>query len=175
MNFIVGSANQAKIRAAKNVVLHYYPEAKIASADIGSGVSSQPYGDDETRLGAINRAFKASSLNESAIGIGLEGGVRTLGGKLFICNWGALILPDGTRFTAAGAQIPLPENIAEEIKKGNELGPVIEKYYGGEGSRHKEGAMGLLTNGAVSRDELFSHILHLLIGQWQYSLSEMSE
>lgn len=174
MNVIIGSANQAKIRATKNVVLQYFPEAKFSSVDIGSGVSSQPYGEEETRLGAINRAFKASSLNGTAIGIGLEGGARLLDEKLYLCNWGALILPDGTRFTAAGAQIPLPENIAEEIKKGKELGPLIEKYYSGEGLRHKEGAMGLLTNGAVNRDELFSHILHLLIGQWQYSLIEMS-
>ena len=172
MNFIVGSANSAKIRASENVLSYYFPEAKVSSVNVGSGVPSQPFEDDETRLGAINRAFKASSLNEGAIGIGLEGGVRTLDEKIFICNWGALILPNGTRFTAAGAQIPLPEIIAEEIKKGNELGPVIEKYYGAKGQRHKEGAMGLLTNGAVSRDELFSHILHLLIGQWQYSLSQ---
>lgn len=174
MNFIIGSANEAKIRATKSVVLQYFPEARFSSVDIGSGVSNQPYGDEETRLGAINRAFKASSLNDSAIGIGLEGGVRLLDEKLYICNWGALVLSDGTRFTAAGAQIPLPEYIAEEVKKGKELGPVIEKYYGGEGLRHKEGAMGLLTNGAVTRDELFSHILYLLIGQWQYSLIETS-
>ena len=128
MNFIIGSANEAKIRATKNVVLQYFPEAKFSSADIGSGVSNQPYGDDETRLGAVNRAFKASSLNGGAIGIGLEGGVRNLDEKLYICNWGALILPDGTRFTEAGAQIPLPENIDEEITKGNELENIVEKY-----------------------------------------------
>ena len=172
MNFIIGSANSAKIRATENVVSHYYPKAKISSAAVGSGVSNQPFGDDETRLGAINRAFKASSLNNDAIGIGLEGGVRTLDERLFICNWGALILPDGTRFTAAGAQIHLPEVIARKIRTGNELGPVIEEYYGAKGQRHKEGAMGLLTNGTVNRDELFSHILHLLIGQWQYSLNQ---
>ena len=172
MNFIIGSANSAKIRATENILSHYYPKAKVSSVAVGSGVSNQPYGDDETRLGAINRAIKAGSLNEGAIGIGLEGGVRMLDERLFICNWGALILPNGTRFTAAGAQIPLPEGIAEEINKGNELGPVIEKYYGAKGQRHKEGAVGLLTNGVVNREELFSHILCLLIGQWQYSLSK---
>ena len=62
----------------------------------------------------------------------------------------------------------MPEEIADEISKGNELGPIIEKYYGSIGNPSKEGAMGMLTNGAVTRGELFSHILHLLIGQWQY-------
>ena len=48
-----------------------------------------------------------------------------------LCNWGALILPDGNEFTAGGAQIPLPEEIAEELLAGKELGPVIDSYYRG--------------------------------------------
>lgn len=168
MKFIVGSTNDAKIRAAKTVLVNYFPQAEVTSSVIDSGVPNQPFGDEETRLGAINRAFKASSLGENAIGIGLEGGVRLLDEKLYICNWGALVLSDGTRFTAGGAQIPLPKIVAEEINKGEELGPVIERYYGVNGHRNKEGAMGLLTNGAINRDEIFAHILHLLIGQWQY-------
>lgn len=171
MNFIVGSTNEAKIKAVTTVVIKYYPQAEVSSAAVKSGVSNQPFGDSETRLGAINRALKSSSINDNAIGIGLEGGVRKLDGKLYICNWGALVLPDGTRFAASGAQIPLPEKIAREISKGEELGPVIEKYYDGNGLRNKEGAMGLLTNGLVNRDELFAHILHLLIGQWQYYMN----
>lgn len=169
MNFILGSTNDAKVNATRNVIDNYFPQAQVKSVSVSSGVSNQPYGDEETRLGSLNRALKASSVDKGAIGIGLEGGVRTLDEKLFICNWGALILPDGTRFTAGGAQIPLPDVIAEEIKLGRELGPIIENYYGAKGIRNKEGAIGMLTNGAINRDELFTHILHLLIGQWQYS------
>lgn len=170
MNFIIGSTNDAKIKAAKEVIGSYFPQAKIDSAVVNSGVPDQPYGDDDTRLGALNRAFKASCIAEGVIGIGLEGGVREFDEKLYICNWGALILPTGERFTAGGAQIPLPEDIANEIRRGEELGPMVEKYYGLKDLRYKEGAIGLLTNGAINRSELFAHILQLLIGQWQYSL-----
>ena len=34
----------------------------IAEAEVGSGVSDQPFGDEETRLGAINRALRAARL-----------------------------------------------------------------------------------------------------------------
>ena len=116
--------------------------------------------------------YFASSLQEGAIGIGLEGGVRALEGQVYLCNWGALHLPDGTKFTAGGAQIPLPPAIVEELLNGNELGPVVDTYFKMNGIRQKEGAIGMFTAQAVKRDELFEHILQLLIGQFKYRLME---
>lgn len=172
MEFIIGSANSAKLSAARRVIALHFPQAKIEAAEVGSGVSEQPFGDEETRLGALNRALRASSLKEGAIGIGLEGGVRTLEGQVYLCNWGALKLPDGTKFTAGGAQIPLPPAIAEEMLNGKELGPVVDNYFKMNGIRQKEGAMGMFTAQAVKRDALFEHILQLLIGQFKYRRME---
>lgn len=172
MEFIIGSTNYAKVQATKDVLAVHFPEASVISVEVNSGVSNQPFGDEETRLGALNRALRVGGLQEQAIGIGLEGGVRVLGEKLYICNWGALVLPDGKRFTAGGAQIPLPEEIALKIRQGKELGPVIDDYFNALGLRQKEGAMGMFTAGAVTRIDLFTHILHLLIGQLKYDLTE---
>lgn len=172
MNFMIGSTNQAKVKATKEVLAVHFPTATLTNVEMDSGVSNQPFGDEETRHGAINRALRAGSLQEGTIGIGLEGGVRLLNDKLYICNWGALTLPDGKRFTAGGAQIPLPEEIALEIRQGKELGPVIDKYFDALGLRQKEGAMGMFTAGAVTRVDLFTHIVHLLIGQLKYHISE---
>lgn len=172
MNFMIGSTNHAKVQATKKVLAVHFPTATMMSVETDSGVANQPFGDEETRLGAINRALRMHSLQKDTIGIGLEGGVRMLDGKLYICNWGALTLPDGKRFTADGAQIPLPEEIALEIQQGKELGPVIDEYFNMLGLRQKEGAMGMFTAGAVTRVDLFTHILHLLIGQFKYHISE---
>ena len=68
-------------------------------------------------------------------------------------------------FTAGGAQIPLPKEIAEELIAGKELGPVVDAYFKASGIRQKEGAIGMFTANAVNRDELFEHILQLLIGK----------
>ena len=172
MDFLIGSTNNAKVQAATEVLGLHFPTATIRGIEINSGVANQPFGDEETRLGAINRALQVQSIQENVIGIGLEGGVRMLDEKLYICNWGALALPDGKRFTAGGAQIPLPEEIALEIRQGKELGPVIDKYFNAQGLRQKEGAMGMFTAGVVTRVDLFTHILQLLSGQLKYYTSE---
>lgn len=168
MEFMIGSINPAKVKAAKRVIALHFPEATVSEIKVGSGVSDQPFGDGETRLGAINRALRAAKVQKGVIGIGLEGGVRVLEEQMYLCNWGALVLPQGTRFTAGGAQIPLPKDIAREIVAGKELGPVVDDYFKASGIRSKEGAMGMLTAHAVNRDELFEHILQLLIGQLKY-------
>lgn len=172
VEFIIGSMNHAKVQATKEVVGAHFPNAIIGNVETDSGVSDQPFGDEETRLGAVNRAMRAGSLHKNTIGIGLEGGVRLLNEKMYICNWGALVLPDGNRFTAAGAQIPLPDEIALEIQRGKELGPVIDDYFHALGLRQKEGAMGMFTAGVVTRVDLFHHILQLLIGQLKYDLKD---
>ena len=161
---------QCKSESGKEVLQFIFLK-HISEVEVASGVSDQPFGDEETRLGAINRALQAAAMKEGAIGIGLEGGVRMIEGQMYICNWGALTLPDGTIFTAGGAQIPLPKEIANELIAGKELGPVVDTYFKSSGIRNKEGAIGMLTANAVRRDEMFEHVLPLLIGQYKYHLT----
>lgn len=168
MEFIIGSKNPAKVKAATEVITTYFPEAMIREMASESGVHAQPIGDEETVLGAVNRAEFVRENHPEAIGIGLEGGVRLIGEEMYICNWGALSLPNGKIITAGGAQIPLPSQLAAEIKKGKELGPVMEMYVNDKNIRQKEGAMGIFTAGKITRVELFSHIMQLLIGQLMY-------
>ena len=172
MEFIIGSTNAAKVTAARRVIMSHFPHAVVNEVDVKSGVSDQPFGDEETRLGAINRALRATGILGNVIGVGLEGGVRMLEGQMYLCNWGALVLPDGVRFTAGGAQIPLPKELADELITGKELGPVVDDYFKASGIRHKEGAIGMFTAHAVNREELFEHVLQLLIGQLKYSMAD---
>lgn len=168
MEFIIGSTNAAKVKAVEKVVGTQFPQATVSKVEVRSGVTDQPFGDDETQLGALNRAVRAAATKTNGIGIGLEGGVRMIGRQMYLCNWGALVLPNGTPFTAGGAQIPLPNEIAIEILCGKELGPVIDTYFKRQGIRSNEGAMGMFTASFVNRDELFEHILLLLLGQMKY-------
>ncbi|MCG7344440.1 DUF84 family protein [Sporosarcina sp. ACRSL] len=168
MNFIIGSTNQAKVKAARTVLESHFPSFELSEVKVPSGVKDQPIGDEETRTGALNRATNAANQAVGAIGIGLEGGVRLLGDEMFVCNWGALVLPSGNSFSAAGAQIPLPKEIAVELLKGRELGVVVDDYFQANGIRNSEGAIGMFTALAVTRDKLFEHIMQLLIGQLNY-------
>jgi len=170
MEFVIASTNATKVKAATIVLESNFQEVIITSKNIESGVNIQPYGLEETRNGAMNRSIAAS---EFGIGIGLEGGVYELGKQLYLCNWGALTLNDQLTFTAGGAQIPLPEEVAKEIRAGKELGPTIDAYYSRQGIRHSEGAIGMLTMGAINRTVLFEHVMHLLVGQFKYHNSKL--
>lgn len=171
MKFVLGSENQAKKRAVVRVVERYMENSIIASAPVPSGVRAQPMSEEETRQGAINRSISAA---HHAFGIGLEGGVHMIGDTMYLCNWGALTTPEGKTFTAAGAQIPLPEDLANEIRCGKELGDAVDAYFTKQNIRMSEGAMGMLTAQLVPRDALFEHIMQLLIGQLLYSTSLQS-
>lgn len=162
MKIIVGSTNLTKIKAVESI----FPDNEIISLDVPSNVSIQPFSDAETMDGAINRAKQC--VTDNAIGIGLEGGVMYIGNQLYLCNWGALVTPERKVYTASGARIPLPEEIATQLKAGFELGDLMDIYAEKQGVRNKEGAVGVFTNDQVTRSDMFAHVIKLLRGQWEY-------
>lgn len=165
MDIVVGSQNKTKITAVK----HVFPDAAIYPKHVPSDVSEQPIGDEETRLGAINRANHAQSSKPGSIGIGLEGGVMYVAEQLYLCNWGALQTSDGTIFTAAGARITLPEMFKEKIDKGMELSDMMDAYTKQTDIRNHEGAIGIFTSNLIDRSALFVHVATLLRGQFMYA------
>jgi len=163
MEIIVGSMNPAKIQAVQAV----FTADKVMGIEVQSDVSSQPFSDVETKQGAINRAKYSAASTEEAFGIGLEGGVMYMGSQLFLCSWGAFVTPSENLFTASGARIPLPSIIQRELEAGVELGDVMDWYSQEKEVGKSAGAIGILTNGIVSRQEMFSHVISLLRGQWE--------
>lgn len=164
MKIVIGSMNPAKVAAVKAIFLHQ----KVGAMDVQTDVSKQPFSDKETRAGAINRARHCKELTEGATGIGLEGGVMYIDEDLYLCSWGALVTPKNQVYTASGARILLPTEIAEQLSDGEELGDIIDGYANKINIREHEGAIGILTNDYVSRREMFSHIVKLLKGQLDY-------
>lgn len=171
MDIAVGTKNPAKITAVKQA---YTSDAeKIITVDIPSRVSKQPFSDEETITGAINRAQGAMVATNSDIGIGLEGGVQELHGGLYVCNWGALVAKGMNKpLIAGGARIPLPRMIADRLLTGEELGTVMADIANRQNVSKKEGAIGILTNGLLDRKSVFYHIVNLLKGQYEYYQNE---
>ncbi|GGP14358.1 DUF84 family protein [Oceanobacillus neutriphilus] len=162
---IIGSKNPTKVEAVKNVFQGF----EVSSLDVPSSVSVQPFSDEETRAGAINRAKACAASSSGAIGIGLEGGVMYVDDTLFLCNWGALATDDGELFTASGARIALPKEIENELKTAGELSIVMDAYTKKENVRSHEGAIGIFTNNLVSREDMFTHVVQLLKGQLDFA------
>lgn len=166
MKIIIGSKNPTKITAVKNSFQHL--ESEFISLDVQSGVSEQPFSDEETIKGAINRAKGALEQGNGDIGIGLEGGVHETSHGLLLCNWGALATLDMEPIVAGGARFLLPEEVAVRLRTGEELGPVMEDYAKKKNVSKQEGAVGVFTNGMVNRAEMFTHVMKLLVGQFTY-------
>lgn len=164
MKIIIGSNNPTKIKAVQDV----FTSAEVTSLNVPSNVSAQPFSDEETRTGAINRAVYCAKSTSNAIGIGLEGGVMYIDQQLFLCNWGALVTPSYKTFTASGARILLPEEIAMKLKAGSELGDLMDDYALKKEVSKREGAIGIFTNNLITRKEMFEHVVLLLKGQWEY-------
>jgi inosine/xanthosine triphosphatase len=159
----LGSTNKAKISAVEQVVQSF--EMKVIPISVPSGVSAQPLSDEETLEGARQRARLAREQADADFGIGLEGGVVITPHTLFLCNWGALT--DGRiEVIAGGARIPLPEEFREPLMNGTELGVLIDQYAQKHDVRNREGTVGILTNGMLTRAQLFAHVTKLLIGQY---------
>ncbi|RFU68758.1 DUF84 family protein [Peribacillus saganii] len=166
MKIAIGSKNPAKVNAVKAAFGQV--SGIFLEVDAESGVSNQPFSDEETIKGAINRARNSQVSAFADIGIGLEGGVVETAFGLFLCNWGALVTQSGKTFVSGGARIPLPPEVAEMLRAGRELGPVMSEYTQKNDVPKREGAIGVFTNERITRSEMFRHIVQMLIGQCEY-------
>lgn len=167
MKIAVGTKNNTKVKAVQAVF--HEAHHTIMVSDVQPSVSKQPFSDEETLQGAIERATLAVRDQQADIGIGLEGGVFVArNGTVWLCNWGALVDRDGVVVVAGGARIPLPVEIGEQLRCGKELAEVMDEYAKRRDVRSNEGAIGILTNGAIDRTTMYAHIVHMLKGQYEH-------
>lgn len=161
-NVYVGSNNIVKIRACREVIEPY--GFQVIGKESNSMVSNQPKSDEETMTGAINRAL---NLKEGYLRIGLEAGVSYQKGILFLVNWGALIDENENIYVAGGTRIPLPKEIEKLIINDKmELADAMDTYYKTVDIKHANGAIGFFTENQIKREEIFTHIVKLLYGQY---------
>lgn len=155
---VVGSGNPVKIEAARAAFRRVFPGDghRVEGIAVPSGVSDQPRGIAETRRGARNRAGEVSELRpEADFWVGIEGGVVERDRAMFafarIC-----VLAAGRAGESSTGFFPVPGPVAERVRTGAELGVADDEVFGTESSKRGQGAVGLLTGGAVDRAELYA-------------------
>jgi inosine/xanthosine triphosphatase len=147
----VGSQNQIKIDAAGNVLAKFFEEVIIKGVEVSTSVPEQPRG-EETRRGAMERARLA--LEDSDLGIGLEAGVFDTEDGLYDIQYCAVIDRRGRYTIGHGSGFRYPPEVAERVKEGVPVGTAFRDLYGWEKDEKRLGAIGFLTQGALSRTEL---------------------
>jgi inosine/xanthosine triphosphatase len=163
----IGSGNPVKIQAAQAVLGPLYPGASFAPLEVASGVRAQPWGDPETRTGAINRARAACAQSGADFGVGFEGGVVETEIGLMLCNWAAFYAADGRIGVGCGGGLLLPPQVADQLYAAIELGPAMDSLTGDHDTRRGEGAVGILTAGLVNRQAAFEYTLKLALAPFQ--------
>lgn len=126
----IGTLNPAKIKAVEVGFKQIFPKIdwEYIPVEVESGVSKQPLTDAESISGARNRAKQALQKIKANYGVGIEGGIQAVGDLWFDCGWFVIVNQKGEEGVAASAKIPVPEKMMTHIRKGEELGLVLQRF-----------------------------------------------
>lgn len=152
----VGSDNPVKVEAVGVAARRLFGEADVRGFAVESGVPAQPF-DAQTWEGARTRArLAAQRWPEADYGVGVEAGlVETppAGGPMDV--QACVVVDRAGRFTYGhGPGFAYPGHLVGRLRTGETVGDVMREVSGIEGIGQKEGAVGFLSRGHVTRVQL---------------------
>lgn len=173
--FAVGSKNPVKVNAVQYAAEKYFgKDVQVHAYTTPSGVSQMPFSMEEVRIGARTRATNARKqallvLNQPVIGVGNEGGVGMIDGEWYLL--GTSFATDGKIHSFGGqTQVRLPKKFIEMMKGGMvELGLVIDQVTGETNTKQKGGAIAILTNQIIQREDLFRFSTLQALSPWVHN------
>lgn len=159
MKVLVGSKNPVKIEATKEAFSKYFDNVEVSSFEMESKVSHTPM-KDKVMKGARNRALALKEINkEKGLNadflIGMEGGVTELHSQWFLCNSIFIINREGESTSGTFPLFQLPDYIVDEVRKGVELGDLMDQLKGEANVKKKGGATGFFTQNKINRKEFY--------------------
>jgi inosine/xanthosine triphosphatase len=162
---VVASTNPVKVQAAVNGLRRMFPAADldVVTVAVPSGVGHQPFSDEETLLGALNRVQQAAALApEADYWIGIEGGVQEVEGDMAAFAW---IVVRSKRIVGKSrtGTFFLPRAVADLIRQGKELGEADDIVFNRFNSKQENGAVGILTGNVVERMHLYEQAVILAL------------
>ncbi|MEM3154419.1 MAG: inosine/xanthosine triphosphatase [Candidatus Woesearchaeota archaeon] len=157
MKIAVGSMNPVKIAAVENVVRKIWPDTIVVGIEVDHGTSFQPNSQKEAIEGATKRAFMSLQQANADLGFGLEGNTWDSGHGMFLDGWVVVVDKNGRKGISNCGCLMLPKKIADAVRKGKELGPATDAFLGTHNIKQKEGTVGILTKGMVTRTKAFEH------------------
>lgn len=180
MHIFVGSHNPVKINSVINASSEAWPDVVVEGFDVPSNIPEQPIGDKITKTGATNRAKAVLTeglkkyevdgfqfAEDEVLGVGLEGGVFDDDeGQMWSTVWAVVVDKTGFMEFANGARFKVPDLVANKIRFGEEMGPIISEIVGETDVRKKQGMIGITTMGFVDRTEEYQGIVKLALGLW---------
>jgi inosine/xanthosine triphosphatase len=155
----VGSTNPAKVEAVRRILGRLAPGCVLEAIEVSSGVGAMPLGEVAVRIGALARARAALERTGAEVAFGLEGGALLDGQNAWLTGHVVAVTRDGQLGEAAWGRMLLPRVAADRLRGGEELGDIIDDLFSRRESKRQAGAIGILTDGAVSRTDAFAYLV----------------
>ena len=156
---VIGSENPVKIECIKEAFQLVFAgkEFEYRGVAVDTGVDVQPFGEEETLRGAMNRLRSIREKYPDAdYWIGIEGGIEKIESTMYAFAW--IVIRDQNRIgKARTATFEIPKALRELIEKGYELGDADDMVFNRVNSKHNDGTVGKLTDGIIDRIEFYKH------------------
>lgn len=167
LNIIVASQNPSKIEAAGLGFRQFFPEDELVVEGVKSqsGVPDQPMNDAETFRGALNRCLDIRRrCPEADYWVAMEGGIHKQYDQMEAFAWIVIFSAEfDFRGIARTASFSLPPRIRSLIEEGYELGVADDMVFERNNSKHKNGAVGILTHDLIDRANYYAHAVVLAL------------
>jgi len=153
MKIALGTTSKHKVNASKAALTRAGVQAEVVAVKTGSGVPEQPFGIEQTRTGAVNRAMSAlDQVHDADAGLGVESGLVPVGDSFIALAIVAFVQRgQAPRYaTSTGIEFPQQDVLKSLVSKQNTTaGDFIAMRTGCDGTDPHE----YLTGGRLRRNE----------------------
>jgi inosine/xanthosine triphosphatase len=165
LRVIVGSKNPVKIGCTREAFSQAFGQVDVVEGvDALSSIPAQPRSEEETLLGAKNRASHAKTLiPEANYWVGIEGGVDEDSQGMYAFAWIYILHCSGKSSQSKTGTFYLPPQVVALIREGMELGHADDLVFQAQNSKQQGGSVGLLTQGLVTRESYYLQAMVLAL------------
>lgn len=164
---VVGSKKPVKIDGVKAGFEKLFSAEDVDAIGFAasSGVSDQPYGEEETILGAKNRALACLEAHpEADYFCGVESGLITLEDELYETAWVVILDKNGNTGKGCSSYHQISPQVVELLKQGYELGDADDVVFQQKNSKQAGGSIGILTSSVYTRtDKMVEAVMCALV------------
>lgn len=169
---VVASTNPVKMAATQCGFRRMFPADTFhfESVSVPSGVREQPLSSAETLQGAMQRTQAARERRpDAAYWVGIEGGVETDPHGVGAFAWIVIRSSELIGQSRTGT-FYLPPPVADLLWRGKELGEAGDIVFGTVDSKRAGGAIGLLSDHALDRTQLYEQAVLLALVSFKHAV-----
>jgi inosine/xanthosine triphosphatase len=165
LRIIVGSKNPVKVGCTREAFSQAFGKGGLVEGvDALSNIPAQPRSEEETLLGAKNRASHAKTLvPEADYWVGIEGGVDEDSQGMYAFAWIYVLHQSGKSSQSKTGTFYLPPQVVALIREGMELGHADDLVFQAQNSKQQGGSVGLLTQGIITREAYYQQAMVLAL------------